>query len=62
MKLWVFTWAELINDAKTELQLVRDHLRAKSQQLSVSEYLRHKFPEVAASILTSRPEATTAQK
>jgi hypothetical protein len=62
MKLWVFTWAELINDARTELQLVRDHLRAKSQQLSVSEYLKNKFPEVAASILEGRGQPASTEK
>jgi hypothetical protein len=46
MKLWVFAWSEIITAAREELQLVKDHLRRKSEELSVSAFLQTEFPEL----------------
>jgi methyl coenzyme M reductase subunit C len=46
MKLWVFSWADVIARAREEMQLVKQHLRHKSAELSVSEYLQTHFPEI----------------
>jgi hypothetical protein len=44
--VWVLTWGEIIQRARTEMALVRAHLEQKSKELSVSEYLQKNFPEV----------------
>ena len=46
MTVWAFQWSELIQRAKDEMHLIREHLKATSKELSVSEYLRENFPEV----------------
>lgn len=46
MTVWAFQWSEIINRAREEMQLVRQHLRKKSNELSVSEYLRKNFPDI----------------
>lgn len=46
MTVWAFEWSELITRAKEEMHLVREHLQRKSQELSISEYLRENFPDV----------------
>lgn len=38
--MWVLPWSEVIDKARHEMQLVRDHLRMKSEELTASEYLR----------------------
>ena len=50
MKLWVFSWADVIARAQEEMRLVKQHLRDKSTELSVSEYLRTNFPEILDSL------------
>jgi hypothetical protein len=50
MKLWVFSWADVIARAQEEMRLVKQHLREKSTELSVSEYLRTNFPEILDSL------------
>jgi hypothetical protein len=50
VSVYAFTWAEIIDRARQELQLVRDHLVSKSRELSVSDYLRSNFPEVLSRI------------
>jgi hypothetical protein len=52
MRLWVFTWADVIARAKEEMRMVKQHLRDKSAELSVSEYLRTNFPEILDSLET----------
>jgi hypothetical protein len=37
----------MITAARDEMQLVRDHLQRRSEELSVSDYLREEFPEIA---------------
>jgi hypothetical protein len=46
MTLWAFTWAEIIQRARDEMQLVRDHLRIKSQHLTINQYLQDNFPDI----------------
>ena len=46
MNVWAVEWSELIAKARSEMQLVRDHLRKKSTELRVSDYLRENFPNV----------------
>jgi hypothetical protein len=46
MTVWAFEWSEIISRAKEELQLVRNHLKLKSEELSVSQYLQENFPEI----------------
>jgi len=50
MRVWAFEWSEIITRARDEMQLVRDHLRKKSDELSVSDYLRQNFPDVLSSL------------
>lgn len=50
MTLWALEWSELIANAKTEMQLVRDHLKRKSEELTISDYLRETFPDVLDSL------------
>jgi hypothetical protein len=58
MTVWAFGWSEIITRARDEMHLVRDHLQRKSQELTVSGYLRENFPE----ILDSLASVTTANK
>ncbi|MCB0413370.1 MAG: ATP-binding protein [Bdellovibrionales bacterium] len=44
LKVWVFKWSELIQKKKDEMQLVRDHLKMKTDELAVSEDLKKEFP------------------
>gem|GEM_PF-5640126 len=46
MTLWVHRWSEIIDNAKNEMQLVRDHLRLKSSELKLPDYLRNEFPQI----------------
>ena len=46
LTLWAFEWSELIARAKKEMQLVRDHLKRKSTELKVSDYLKENFPTI----------------
>lgn len=50
MRLWMFSWAEITARASEEMRLVKQHLRDKSAELSVSEYLRSNFPEILDSL------------
>jgi hypothetical protein len=45
LRLWALSWGEIIQKAKSEMRLVREHLKLKSQELSGSEYLRKHFPD-----------------
>ena len=44
--VWIFTWGEVIDRARSEMRLVSEHLEAKSKELSVSKYIQESFPEV----------------
>jgi hypothetical protein len=46
MTVWALEWSEIINNAREEMQLVRDQLKKKSEELSVSDYLKENFPEI----------------
>jgi hypothetical protein len=46
MTVWAFTWSEIITEARDEMHLVNNHLEKKSQELSVSDYVRENFPEI----------------
>jgi len=59
MTLWALEWSEIIANARAEMQLVRDHLKQKSEELTLSDYLRENFPEVLSSIRTKT--STTPQ-
>lgn len=50
MTLWALEWSEIVANARAEMQLVRDHLKQKSAELTLSDYLRENFPEVLSSI------------
>lgn len=50
MTLWALEWSELITNARSEMQLVRDHLKRKSEELTISDYLRETFPDVLDSL------------
>jgi hypothetical protein len=50
MSVWAFEWSEIITRAKDEMMLVREHLKRKSDELSVSEYLAENFPDVLATL------------
>jgi hypothetical protein len=52
MTLWALEWSELISKAKEEMHLVRDHLKRKSEELGVSDYLRERFPEILEDLNT----------
>jgi hypothetical protein len=41
-----YTWGELIEKARDDMKLVRQHLERKSQEMNVSEYLRQNFPDI----------------
>jgi hypothetical protein len=45
-RLWAFTWGEIIDRAKAELQGVRDHLKSKSEDLKLANYVRENFPHL----------------
>ena len=45
LRLWALSWGEIVQKAKSEMHLVRQHLKLKSQELSGSEYLRKHFPD-----------------
>jgi hypothetical protein len=46
MTVWAVQWSEIIENAKQELRLVREHLHLKSEELSVSDYLKDNFPNI----------------
>ncbi len=46
MTLWALEWSELITNARSEMQLVRQHLKQKSEELTLTDYLKENFPEV----------------
>lgn len=50
MTVWVFEWSEIIAKAREEMVLVRDHLKRKSQELTVSQYLTENFPDILDSL------------
>jgi len=50
MTVWAFEWSEIIAKAKDEMILVRDHLKRKSEELSVSKYLSENFPDILDSL------------
>jgi hypothetical protein len=47
---FAFKWSEIIAKAKEEMQLVLNHLRRKSNELKVSDYLRENYPEILDSL------------
>lgn len=58
--LWAFSWSEVIDKARREMQLVKDHLALKSQELTASDYLKETFPSILAQINAKKAE--TAEK
>lgn len=44
VKVWVFRWSEIIQKAREEMTLVSEHLKLKTEELSVSEDLKREFP------------------
>jgi hypothetical protein len=50
MTVWAFNWSEIITNAKEEMTLVSQHLEKKSQELSVSDYLKENYPEIFESL------------
>lgn len=50
MTVWTFKWSEIIARSKEEMQLVRDNLKIKSEQLSISNYLKENFPDILSSL------------
>jgi hypothetical protein len=44
---WVFTWGEIIDRAKEEMLLVRQHLELKSREFSVADYVQHRLSQIA---------------
>jgi hypothetical protein len=52
MTVSAFKWSEIITRATEEMQLVRDHLKRKSEELTVSDYLRQDFPEILETLST----------
>lgn len=50
LTVWAFVWSEVITRARDEMHLVQQHLQSKSQELTVSEYLRSNFPEILEQI------------
>jgi len=60
MTLWALEWSELIANARSEMQLVRDHLKRKSEELTISDYLKENFPDVLDTL--SDPDSPALQK
>jgi hypothetical protein len=56
MTVWAFEWSEIISRANEEMASVKQHLEKKTRELSVSEYLRHDFPDVLADIVRGHGE------
>jgi hypothetical protein len=54
MRVWALEWSEIISNARDELNLVRNHLRKKSDELSVSDYLRENFPDILSSLVKTK--------
>lgn len=52
LTVWAHVWSEVITRARDEMQLVQQHLQNKSQELTVSEYLRSNFPDILDQIAT----------
>jgi Histidine kinase-, DNA gyrase B-, and HSP90-like ATPase len=50
MNVWAFEWSEIITRARDEMLLVREHLKRKSEELSVSKYLADNFPDVLTAL------------
>ncbi|MEQ1858429.1 MAG: ATP-binding protein [Chthoniobacteraceae bacterium] len=50
MTVWAFEWSEIIAKAKEEMMLVKDHLKRKSEELTVSQYLSENFPDILESL------------
>jgi histidine kinase/DNA gyrase B/HSP90-like ATPase len=50
---WVFTWGEIIDRAREEMQLVRQHLELKSQEFSVSDHLQHRLSQIIKTAKTA---------
>lgn len=46
VRLWAFTWGEIISVARDEMKLVHERLETKSLELSASEYLQRRHPSV----------------
>jgi len=46
MTVWAYSWSEIIARAREEMSLVSQHLEKKSEELSVSEYLKANYPEI----------------
>jgi hypothetical protein len=46
LTVWALEWSEIVAKARAEMQLVRDHLKRKSEDLTISEYLKENFPDI----------------
>jgi hypothetical protein len=58
LRVWVVKWSEVIQQARDEMALVRDHLKKKSEEISVSDFLRENFPDILAELGTHPPVTT----
>jgi hypothetical protein len=45
MRMWALSWGEIIQRARGEMLMVREHLKLKSEEISTSAYLRQHFPD-----------------
>ncbi len=61
MAVWAFAWSEVITRSREEMNLVREHLQRKSQELTVSDYLRENFPEILDDINSMRATEASAR-
>jgi hypothetical protein len=57
LRVWVVTWAELIQRAREELHLAQSHLQRKSSELQTTEFLKEKFPAIHGQMEAKAPEA-----
>jgi hypothetical protein len=54
IRIWAHSWSEIIAKARSEMQLVKQHLELKSNELSASDYLRETFPNILKDIEEQR--------
>jgi hypothetical protein len=46
MRVWAYTWSEIIARCKAEMKLVREHVEMKAQELSIEGELSDSFPDI----------------
>ena len=50
MKIWVLRWSDIIQKAKDEMTLVRDHLKITSDEISTVDYIKEEFPFIDTAV------------